>query len=105
MEKTVWNDTVVNNSPRVEESLGTMLKVVDFSDCLSTIKSRLPNHISALKLGRCLLNLKSKASGAALSEYVWENTDYSELASVLSHSPQTIFDKKPVDYGTGTLSL
>ena len=104
-EKTVWNDTVVTNSPRVEEALGTMLKVVDFADCLSTIKSRLPNHISALKLGRCLLNLKSKASGSALSEFVWENTDYSELASVLSHSPQTVFNKKPVDYGTGTLSL
>ena len=104
-EKTVWNQTVVPNTPRVEEALGALQKIVDFSDCLSPIKSRLPNHISALKLGRCLLNLKSKTSGGALSEYVWENTDYEELASVLSHSPQTIFDKKPVDYGTGTLAL
>lgn len=104
-ERTVWNGNIVPNSARIEESLGSMLKIVDFANCLSTIKTRLPNHISALKLGRCLLNLKSKSTGSALSAYVWENTDYAELASVLSHSPRTDFDKKPIDYGTGTVSL
>ena len=104
-EKSVWNDTLVENTPRVEEALGSLLKIVDFADCLSTIKSRLPNHISALKLGRCLLNLKSKSSGSALSEYTWENTEYAQIASVLSSSPQTDFTQRPIDYGTGTLSL
>jgi hypothetical protein len=104
-EKTVWNGTVVDNTPRIEEALGSVLKIVDFSDCLSTIRSRLPNHISALKLGRCNLNLRSKTTGSALSTYVWENTDFSESASVLSHSPLTDFKYKPVNYGTGTLAL
>ncbi len=104
-EKTVWNDTVVPNTPRIEEAVGSVLKIVDFADCLSTIRSRLPNHISALKLGRCQVNLRSKTTGSALSSYVWENTDFAEIASVLSHSPRTDFKYKPVDYGTGTIAL
>ena len=103
--KQVWNNNIVDNTPRIEELTGSLLKIVDKADCLDEIRHRLPNKISALKLGRCNLKLRSKSTGSENSTFVWENTEYLGIDSVLSHSPQTQFDFPTVQYGDGTLAL
>ena len=104
-QRVVWNDNVIDTNPRVEEYFTNLLKIVEEASCFSRLKSRLPNHISALKLGRCQLNLMSKSASAQSETYVWENTEYAEIASVLSHSPRTIFNRRIIRYGTGTIAL
>jgi len=104
-QRTVWNETVVDTNPRIEEYFDNTLKIVEEASCFSRLKTRLPNFISALKLGRCQLNLTSKSVGSQNETYVWENTEYAEIAAVLSHSPRTVFARKMIKYGNGTVAL
>ena len=103
--KDSLNGTILTNSPRLEELDRNLLKIVDLANCLSQIRARLPNNVSASKLGRCNLKLKSKSTGSETSKYVWENTEYASVTSALSYYSEAKMKKTPVEYGDGTLAL
>lgn len=93
------------NTPRIEEVYRNLLKFVDEADCSEAITSRLANNESTIKLGIANISIKSKSSGSATDNFVWESTVTSNTTPTLSYYPNTSFAYKPVDYGTGTLAL
>ena len=103
--RTVWNGTVVNSTPRIEEIFGNVLKFVNLVESADAINSRLSDGASTVKLGTCQLDLTSKSIGSITSTFVWESTQYISQGSQLSDYPGTSFIYGPVDYGTGTLAL
>lgn len=104
-QRTVWNDSVRNSTPRIEEIFGNLLKFVNLATCSEEIGSRLKDNASTVKLGTCQLNLTSKSIGSKVDTYVLESTDYSNQAAAVSDFPRSSFDYGPVDYGDGTLAL
>lgn len=106
MEETVvWNDQSVETTPRIMELEGSALKIVDFASCDKDILPRLSNGAGSIKLGTLRLNLTSKSASRVVDKYVWESTQYSSETPVPSCSPTVNYDKKPVNYGSGTLAL
>ena len=106
MEETqVWNDQLVDTTPRIMELERTALKIVDYANCDKDILPRLSNGAGSIKLGTLQLNLTSKAASRVTDKYVWEATQYSSETPIPSCTPTLAYDKKPVDYGTGTLAL
>ena len=103
--KIVWNGTTFPNSLRLEEIQRNTLKFVELAVGVESIKSRLRDSASTVKLGTCQLNIKSKNVGSTTGTYVWENTNTAVAAPKLSYYPGTAFPYEPVDYGDGTLAL
>lgn len=103
--RTVWNNTVVPSTARIEEIFGNTLKIVSFADCNEVIKARLKDKASTVKLGTCQLNLTSKSIGSQASTFVWESSENREIMPALSLSPNNSFQLGPVNYGDGTLAL
>ena len=103
--KIVWNGTPLPNSLRLEEIQRNTLKFVELAVGAESIKSRLRDSASTVKLGTCQLNIKSKNVGSTTGTYVWENTNTAVAAPKLSYYPGTAFPYEPVDYGDGTLAL
>jgi hypothetical protein len=106
MEETiVWNDQSIDTTPRIMELDGTALKIVDFASCDKDILPRLSNGAGSIKLGTLRLNLTSKSASRVTEKYVIESTQYSSETPIPSCSPTLNYDKKPVNYGSGTLAL
>ena len=106
MEETqVWNDQLVDTTPRIMELERTALKIVDYANCDKDILPRLSNGAGSIKLGVLQLNLTSKSASRVTDKYVWEATQYSSETPIPSCTPTLAYDRKPVDYGTGTLAL
>lgn len=92
------------NSPRIQEVFGNLLKFTVKADGTERIISRLGSSISTSKLGITNLRVTSKANEKASYNYVWESTLTASSPLELSYSPiKTQF--KPVNYGEGTLAL
>ena len=104
-ERVVWNDQVVQATPRIEEIFGNLLKFVCLATCDEKVASRLRDNASTIKLGTCQTNLISKAAGSAVDTFVWESSAFASVDPPLSMTPGSTFPYGPVDYGTGTLAL
>lgn len=92
------------NTPRISEVQGNLLKFVVKSSGADRITSRLGSSVSASKLGSVNINVISKSNDLISRRYVWESTETSSERAELSYSPtQTNFGF--VDYGEGTIGL
>ena len=104
-ERTVWNDTLSETTPRIEEIYGNLLKFVRLADCGDHITSRVGDNASTIKLGSCQFNLTPKAYGTKVDTFVFESTNTISQSAPMSDFPESSFQYGPVDYGTGTLAL
>jgi hypothetical protein len=100
-----WDGAEVNNTARLEELSGNLLRVVSVYSCEETILAPNGPATSGIKLGVAQIKLRSKSSDAAVSEFVWENTNYSSQDPQLSYSTGSKEVFEPINYGDGTLAL
>jgi hypothetical protein len=105
-----WTETTVENTARIEEYEGNLLRYVDFYQCEEDILSQLGRDISAIKLGIAQITLIPKNSGRTSPSrqevvYVWEDTSSSTEVPQLSWYSGTTYPYTPPDYGSGTLRL
>ncbi len=104
-DRSVWNDSIVLSTPRIEEIFGNCLKFVNSVGCSESITARIGDGAASVKLGTCQIDLVSKSVGSVTSTFVWESTQYTSQGSSLSDFPNSNFNYGPIDYGTGTLAL
>ena len=104
-ETTVWNDQLAETTPRVMELERLALKIVDFASCDREILPRLSNGAGTVKLGSLQINLQSKDASKVVDTFVWEATTYNGETAIPSASPTISYNRKPVNYGDGTVAL
>lgn len=107
---TNWSGLPVDNTARLEEYQGNLLRIVRAYSCNEKILSQQGNNISSIKLGSAQITVIPKNSGRSANSgqsytYVWENTDSGLVVPQLSWYTNTTYSKTPPNYGTGTLSL
>jgi len=103
--RTIWNDSSVLSTPRLEEIYTNCLKFVNLVECSEALTSRLRDGASTVKLGHVQLDTVSKTAGSITNTFVYESTQYASQSAALSVFPSSSFEYGPVDYGTGTLAL
>lgn len=105
-----WSGLPVDNTTRLEEYAGNLLRIVKAYSCNEQILSQQGNDISSIKLGVAQITIIPKNSGRTANSkqnyvYVWENTDSSSVVPQLSWYSGSKYAYIPPNYGNGTLSL
>jgi hypothetical protein len=105
-----WSGTVVENTARLEEYAGNLLRYVNVYICEEPIYSQLGRDISAIKLGNAQITLIPQNKGRFVDSseqavFVWENTASFEEVPQLSWFSGTTYPYNPPDYKDGTLAL
>lgn len=104
-ELPTWNNTLAAATPRLSELNGALLKIVVQASCNEEFLPRLLDGASSLKLGTLSISLTSKDATQNTESYVIESALYSSDVPEISESPTVLWDRKPINYGNGTLSL
>lgn len=104
-----WTGLTVNNTARIEEYSGNLLRIVRAYGCNDAIQSQLGSDISSIKLGSAQITIVPKNTTRNLNSsqqyrYVWENTDSDIEPPQLSWYTGSTYSTPP-NYRTGTLSL
>jgi hypothetical protein len=107
---TDWTNTVVNNTARIQEYAGNLLRYVNVYTCDEPIRSQFGRDISSIKLGVAEITLIPKNaerfSNASTSfSYVWENTATFTETPQLSWFTGTTYLYSPPNYRNGTMGL
>jgi hypothetical protein len=105
-----WAGTIVENTARLEEYAGNLLRYVNVYTCEEPIYSQLGRDISAIKLGVAQITLIPQNKGRFSDSreravFVWENAASIEEVPQLSWFSGTTYQYNPPRYGVGTLAL
>lgn len=105
--KTVfnWDGVQVDNTARLEELSGNLLRIVTRYVCEENIQAPNGPSTSGVKLGVAQITLRSKSALKSVTEYIWENTNFASQVPSLSYATGAKEVFAPVDYGNGTLAL
>jgi hypothetical protein len=105
-----WTNTVVANTPRIEEYAGNLLRYVNVYSCDEQIRSQFGRDISAIKLGIAQVTLIPKNeerfnNSLTSYRYVWENAATASETPQLSWFTGTTYLYSPPNYRNGTMGL
>lgn len=107
---TSWTGTVEENTARLEEYKGNLLRYVTEYVCEEPVLPQFGGETSAIKLGIAKItivprNTSRKAGSSPQLSYVWENTASFSEKPQLSWYTSTTFPYSPPNYRGGTLAL
>ena len=103
--RTIWSGAEAENTPRLEELHGNLLKFNVLHTCGDPIKARLRDGASSVKLGRLEMFSQSKPLGSQETVFVFEAASSSLVAAPISNYPGVGPELQRTDYGDGTLGL
>ena len=103
--RNIWSGSEAEDSPRLEELYGNMLKFSVLHTCGDSIQARLRDGAGSVKLGRLEMFSQSKPLGSQETVFVFESSSNPQVAAPISNYPGLSAEVRRTDYGDGTLGL